>query len=274
VLERVRDQFVEHDRDGARAARGQRRAAVHVAPHAIAGAEHIECAIRNCAGERRQLHFTRMRQQGVLECSHAAQPRDRDVERLGQPARRDAVPLQYEQRLNRREIISHAMLQLAQQQRRRFGVAPRALVETAVLRGELRQRRAQSNHFSLGVPDPYELFDAIGDVGGGRRRAQPHIGRRTVRPLPRRGCERDDRQERHLEPGLEPPRDGQHNWTRSRDDHRFHVLVYGIHCVGRGRVRDAKVESLERPRQCTRRRCGARVRFGRSHDDDARFGHV
>jgi len=193
VLERVRDQLVEHDRDGARAPRRKRRSAVHVAAHPITGAEDVECAVRHRARERRELHFTRVRQQRILQRSHAAQPRDRDIERFGQLARRYTVPLEHEQRLDCREVVAHAMLQLAQQQRRRFGVAPRALVKAAVFRRQLRQRRAQSHHLALGVANAHELFDPVRDIGGRRRRAQPHVGRRAVRPVPRRGRERDDR---------------------------------------------------------------------------------
>jgi len=211
VLERIRDQLVEHDRHRAGAACRQRGAAVHVASHAIAGAEHIERAVRHCARERGQLDLTRMRQQRILERRHTAQARDRDVERLGQLARRSAMPLEDEQRLNRREIVAHAMLQLAQQQRGGLGVASRALVESAIFRGELGERSAQSRHLALGVPNADQLFHAIRDLGRRRRCTEPDVGRCSVRPLARPRRERHDRQHRHLKAGLETPRDREHN---------------------------------------------------------------
>jgi len=274
VFECVGDQLVEHDGHRARAARRQRGAASHVAAHAIAGAKHIERAVRHRARERRKLHFAGVRQERILQRRHAAQSGDRDVERFGQRARRRAMALEHQQRLDRRKIVSHAMLQLAQQQRGGLGVAPRALVQPPILRCELRQRGAQADHLTLGVPDAHQLFDAVGYFGARRGCAQPDVWRRTVRPLPRGRRECHDRQQRHLKAGLEAARDRQHNRTSRGDDHGFHPLVHRVHGIGGRCVRDAKVHPLERTGQRTRRRRGAHIRFRGSHDHDACFGHV
>ncbi len=224
MLERVREQLVENDRHRARRARRDGGVADDLELRSARGAEDVEDAVRDRLRERRERGSARARRQHVLERRHAAQSADGDVERIGERALGRPMSLHHEERLNGRQIVPHAMLELAKEERRRFGLATRPLVEAAVFRCQRGERAIEAHELALGAPNSHELLDAGDDVAAARARSDPCVGGMLFFGEPRwTRQQRNDRQERNLVAGLEATTERQRLAARQGENHRLGI---------------------------------------------------